>query len=149
MHKSKVYKLRNLYMYIYVCVCMYICVQYILVVVWLLSHVWLLTTPWTVAHQSPPSMGFWAWQEYWSGLPFPPPVDLPNPGIEPESCLPLALASRPFATAHTWEALSHLSTQGVIGAMQAGAAALPLVGTTGGPSPKQATVSEQRSTSDR
>ena len=88
-------------------------------------------------------------QEYWSGLPFPPPVDLPNPGIEPESCLPLALASRPFATAHTWEALSHLSTQGVIGAMQAGAAALPLVGTTGGPSPKQATVSEQRSTSDR
>ena len=53
----------------------------------------------------------------------------------------------------TWEALSHLSTQGVIGAMQAGAAAPPSIGTTGGhsrgPSPKQATVSEQRSTSDR
>ena len=53
----------------------------------------------------------------------------------------------------TWVALSHLSTQGVIGAIQAGAAAPPSIGTTGGPSrgpsPKQATVSEQRSTSDR
>ena len=39
-------------------------------------------TPWTVAHQAPLSMGF-SWQEYWSGLPFPPPGDLPGPGIEP------------------------------------------------------------------
>ena len=38
-------------------------------------------TPWTVAHQAPLSMGF-PRQEYWSGLPFPPPGDLPNPGIE-------------------------------------------------------------------
>ena len=38
-------------------------------------------TPWTVAHQAPPSMGF-SRQEYWSGLPFPSPGDLPDPGIE-------------------------------------------------------------------
>ena len=41
-------------------------------------------TPWTVAHQAPPSMEF-SRQEYWSGLPFPSPGDLPNPGIEPGS----------------------------------------------------------------
>ena len=41
-------------------------------------------TPWTVAHQAPLSMGLFR-QEYWSGLPFPTPRDLPNPGIEPES----------------------------------------------------------------
>ena len=45
-----------------------------------LSRVWLLATPWTVAYQAPPSMGF-SWQEYWSELPFSPPVDLPDPGI--------------------------------------------------------------------
>ena len=41
-------------------------------------------TPWAVAHQTPLSMGF-PRQEYWSGLPFPYPGDLPNPGIEPRS----------------------------------------------------------------
>ena len=41
-----------------------------------------LCDPWTVAHQSPPSMGF-SRQEYWSGLPFPSPGDLPDPGIKP------------------------------------------------------------------
>ena len=46
------------------------------------SRVWLCATPGTVAHQAPLSMGF-SRQEYWSGLPFPPPGDLPNPGIEP------------------------------------------------------------------
>ena len=50
----------------------------------LLSHVRLFVTPWTVAHQAPPTMGF-SRQEYWSGLPFPSPGDLPNPGIEPRS----------------------------------------------------------------
>ena len=50
----------------------------------LLSCVRLVTTPWTVAHQAPPSMGF-SRQEYWSGLPFPSPGDLPDPGIEPRS----------------------------------------------------------------
>ena len=43
-----------------------------------------LVTPWTVAHQAPLSMKFFR-QEYWSGLPFPSPGDLPDPGIEPES----------------------------------------------------------------
>jgi len=46
------------------------------------SDSWL--TPWTVAHQASLSMGF-SRQEYWSGLPFPSPGDLPNPGIEPGS----------------------------------------------------------------
>ena len=50
----------------------------------LLSHVQLFATPWIVAYQAPPSMGF-SRQEYWSGLPFPSPGDLPNPGIEPGS----------------------------------------------------------------
>jgi len=47
-----------------------------------LNHVWLFVTPWTVAHQAPLSTGF-PRQDYWSGLPFPPPGDLPDPGIEP------------------------------------------------------------------
>ena len=46
-----------------------------------LSLVRLLATPWTVAYQAPLSMGF-SRQEYWSGLPFPFPGDLPNPGFE-------------------------------------------------------------------
>ena len=50
----------------------------------LLSCVRLFETPWTIAHQAPPSMGF-SRQEHWSGLPFPSPGDLPNPGIEPRS----------------------------------------------------------------
>ena len=50
----------------------------------LLSHVRLFVTPWTVTCQAPLSMGF-SRQEYWSGLPFPSPGDLPNPGIEPGS----------------------------------------------------------------
>ena len=49
-----------------------------------LSCVWLFVTPWTVAHQAPPSMEF-SRQEYWSGLPFPSPGDLPDPGIDPKS----------------------------------------------------------------
>ena len=49
-----------------------------------LSHVRLFVAPWTVAHQAPLSMGF-SRQEYWSGVPFPSPGDLPNSGIEPKS----------------------------------------------------------------
>ena len=45
------------------------------------SHIQLFMTPWTVARQAPLSMGF-PRQEYWSGLPFPPPGNLPNSGIE-------------------------------------------------------------------
>ena len=51
---------------------------------WLLSLVWLFATPWTVAGQAPRSMEF-SRQEYWSGLPFPSPGDLPHTGIEPGS----------------------------------------------------------------
>ena len=49
-----------------------------------LSRVRLFATPWTVAYQAPPSMEF-SRQEYWSGLPFSSPGDLPNPGIKPRS----------------------------------------------------------------
>ena len=49
-----------------------------------LSRVRLFVTPWTVAYQAPLSMGF-SRQEYWSGLPFPSPGHLPNPGIKPGS----------------------------------------------------------------
>ena len=47
------------------------------------SRVRLFATPWTVAYQAPLSMGF-SRSEYWSGLPFPSPGDLPDPGIEPK-----------------------------------------------------------------
>ena len=66
-----------------------------------LSRVRLFATPWTLAYQAPPSMGF-SRQEYWSGLPFPSPGDLPNPGIKPRS-LTLqadALPSEPQEFAH-------------------------------------------------
>ena len=49
-----------------------------------LSRVQLFVTPWTVAYQAPLSLGF-SRQEYWNGLPFSSPGDLPNPGIEPGS----------------------------------------------------------------
>ena len=49
-----------------------------------LSRVQLCVAPWTAAHQAPVSMGS-SRQEYWSGLPFPPPGDLPDSGIEPTS----------------------------------------------------------------
>ena len=48
----------------------------------MLSCVKFFVTPWTVAHQAPLSVGF-SRQEYWSGLSFPVPADLPNPGIKP------------------------------------------------------------------
>ena len=66
----------------------------ILVISWMIKHrftivkvkslscVWLFATPWTVAYQDPQSMGF-SRQEYWSGLSFLSPGDLPDPGIEP------------------------------------------------------------------
>ena len=54
-----------------------------------LSRVQLFATPWTVACQAPLSMGF-SRQEYWNGLPFPSPGDLPNPGIKAD-----ALSSEP------------------------------------------------------
>ena len=71
-----------------------------------LSHVQLFVTPWTVAHQAPPSMGF-SRQEYWSGLPFPFPGDLPDPGIEPRfpalqaDALPSELLGKPVSNTCT------------------------------------------------
>ena len=65
------------------------------------SRVRLFVTLWAVARQAPLSMGF-SKQEYWSGLQFPSPGDLSNPGIEPRS---LVSASRFFTTSATWETL--------------------------------------------
>ena len=63
-----------------------------------------LADPWTVAHQAPLSMEFYR-QECWSGLSFPPPGDLPNPGIKPVSLMSPILAGGFFTT----------STQGMAG----------------------------------
>ena len=67
------------------------------------THVWLFMTLCTKAHQTPLSMGF-SRQEYWSGLPCPPPRDLPNPGIQLASLLSPALAGRFFTASATWGA---------------------------------------------
>ena len=62
-----------------------------------LSRVPLFAASWTVVFQSPLSMEF-SRQEYWNGLPFPSPGDLPDAGIEPASLVSPALAGRFFAT---------------------------------------------------
>ena len=80
-----------------VCVCVCVCVCYSP------SPVWLSATLWTIAHQAPLSMGF-PRQEYWSGLPFPPPGDLPHPGIESVALTSPALAGEIFTTSATSEA---------------------------------------------
>ena len=67
------------------------------------SRAQLFAPIWTTAHQASLSMPF-SRQEYWSGLPFPPPGDLPNPGIEPEPFMSPTLAGRFFTTSATWEA---------------------------------------------
>ena len=71
-----------------------------------LSRVLLCVTPWTAAHQAPLSMGF-SRQEYWSGVPFPPAGDLPNPGIEPASPVSPALAGGFFTTEPPGKPVSH------------------------------------------
>ena len=63
----------------------------------MLSHVQLCVTPWTVPRQAPLSIEF-SRQGYWSGFPFPPPGDLPDPGIKPMSSLSAALAGGFFTT---------------------------------------------------
>ena len=63
-----------------------------------LSHVQLFGPPWTPTHQTPLSMEF-SRQEYWNGLPFPTPGDLPDPGMKPLSLMSPALASGFFITA--------------------------------------------------
>ena len=67
-----------------------------------LSRVQLFVTLWAVACQALLSMGF-SRQEYWRGLPCPPPGDLPNPGTEPVSLISPALAGGFFTTSTTWE----------------------------------------------
>ena len=67
-------------------------------VIQLCSCVQLFATLWSVALQAPLFMEF-SRQEYWSGLPFPTPEDLPDPGMEPESLASPALAGRFFTTA--------------------------------------------------
>ena len=61
------------------------------------SRVQLFVTLWTAARQVSLSMGF-SRQEYWSGLPCPPPGDLPNPGIKPTSLMSPALAGKFYTT---------------------------------------------------
>ena len=63
----------------------------------LFSHARLFATSWTVAHQAPLSTEFYR-EEYWSRLPFPPPEDLPNPGIEPMPLTSPVLAGGFFTT---------------------------------------------------
>ena len=75
------------------------------VCVLLLSHGQLFEIPRTVAHQAPLSMGF-PRQEYWSEWPFPPPGDLPHPGIKPMSLLSPVLADGFLPTRATWESES-------------------------------------------
>ena len=68
-----------------------------------LSHIHLFATLWTVARKAPLSMEFFR-QEYWSGLPCPPPGDLPDAGMEPTSLVCSALAGGFFTSSSTWEA---------------------------------------------
>ena len=78
-----------------------------------LSRVQLFEVPWTVAHQAPLSMGF-SRQEYWSGLPRPPPGDLPDPGTEPVSLKSPALVGGFFTASTTRPQISKTFTLGNI-----------------------------------
>ena len=66
------------------------------------SCVQLFATLWTIAQQTPLSMGF-SRQEYWSGLPYPPSADFPDPGIEPMSFMSPELADVFFTIGTTWK----------------------------------------------
>ena len=72
----------------------------------MLSCIWLFVTPWTVASQTPLSMEV-SRQEYWSGLPFPSPGNLPDPGIKPASPASPALAGGFFTTAPAGKPLTY------------------------------------------
>ena len=67
----------------------------------MLNRVWLFATSWMVTHQALLSTEF-SKQDYWSGLPFPTPGDLPDPGIEPDSPTSPALTDRIFITVRPW-----------------------------------------------
>ena len=85
MHWEERYReiVSKIHTYTHTCVCVLSC----------FSCVQLFVTPWTVAHQAPLSLGF-SRQEHWSGLPCPPPGDLPDPGTEPASLMSPALQVR-------------------------------------------------------
>ena len=68
-----------------------------------------LATLWTIAHRVPLSMAF-SRQEYWSGLPFPPPGDLPDPGIQSASPVSPALAEGFFTTRHLGSPLRSMTS---------------------------------------
>ena len=82
-----------------VCVCVCVCVCEISC----FSHLLVFVTLWTVASQSPLSLAF-SRQEYWSGLPCPPPEDLPDPGIKIVSFTSPASGGGFFTTSAIWEA---------------------------------------------
>ena len=71
-----------------------------------LSHIRHFAAPMTIAHQAPLPMEF-SRQVHWTGVPFPIPRDLPNPGIEPTSLISPALADEFFTSSATWEAHYH------------------------------------------
>ena len=77
-----------LFSFIFMCMLSHCCAQ-------------LFVAPWTIACQAPLSMGF-SRQEYWGGLPFPTPGDLPDSGIEPTSLASPALAGKFFTTVPCW-----------------------------------------------
>ena len=83
--------------------CVYVCIYVCACVPSHFSCFWLFAPLWTVASQAPLSLGF-SNQEHWSGLPCPPPGDLPSSGIQPASLMSPALAGRFFTTSTTWEA---------------------------------------------
>ena len=87
------YQLWNIYILEYLLACLLSC----------FSHVQLFVTLWTIACQVPLTIEF-SRQEYWSGLPCPPPCDLSDPGIGPMSLSSLALAGGFFTTSPTWVA---------------------------------------------
>ena len=78
-------------------------IHYALCMLTCFSRVQLFLTQWTVAHSEPLSSGF-SRQKYWTGLPCPPPGDLPNLGIKPTSLTSPALAGGLSTTSATWEA---------------------------------------------
>ena len=71
-----------------------------------ISHVWLFATPWTVVLQAPLAMGV-SRQEYWSGLPFPFPGDLPDPGIKPSTPTSPALQADSLPLSHQGSPIFH------------------------------------------
>ena len=79
-----------------------------------LSCVQLFAALWTIAHQAPLSMGF-SRQGYWSGLPCPPPRDLPIPGIEPKSLKSLALQVDSLPTELPGKPVGFINARGDVG----------------------------------